>query len=109
MTRKYRPVGFQVLVELERVEKTTESGIVIATSTENDREQTGHDIGRIISFGPIAFKGFADCESPEQYGVKEGDLIEFNRYDGKIPRHDKEKIYRIINDSDVIAVIEEEL
>lgn len=108
---KIRPVGYQVLVEVAPVEEKSAGGIIVSTHDDLERERKGRDIGRIISFGPICFKGFADCKSPADWGVKEGDLIEFNRYDGKIPRISERnpefQNHRIITDKDIIAVIEE--
>lgn len=104
---KMIPCGFQVLIEMEKVERVSAGGIITHTNTEFQREQNGHDVGRIIAFGPLAFVGF-DCSTPEEWGVKIGDLVEFRRYDGKIPRHDDEIKYRCINDSDILMVIESE-
>lgn len=101
-----RPCGFQVIIEMEEVEKQSDTGIILQTKKEYEREQNGHDVGRVIAFGPLAFKGFASCETPEDWGVSVGDLVEFKRYDGKIPRHDSEMKYRCINDSDILMVIE---
>lgn len=109
MTNQIIPCGFQVLIEIEAIEQTTESGIIIHRKHEFEREQDGQDVGRVVAFGPQCFKGFADCDSPQDWCSKLtiGSLVEFRRYDGKIPRHDKEKKYRCINDSDILMVIGE--
>ena len=107
---KIRPAGHYVLVEVEPVEETSEGGIVIQTEDSMTREQGGRDIGTIIEFGPIAYKGFADCHGPRQWGVKEGDKVEFSRYDGKVPRLAEDNPdyanLRLICDNDIIAVME---
>jgi len=102
---KLKPCGFQVLVEMEEVKNVSEGGIVLATQQEHERETAGHDVGRVIEFGPIAYNGFG-CDSPEDWGVSIGDLVEFRRYDGKRPRHDHENRFRCVNDSDILMVIE---
>ena len=102
---KITPCGFQVLIEMEEVKNISDGGIVLATSKEHSRETEGHDVGRVVEFGPLAYKGFG-CDTPLDWGVKEGDLVEFRRYDGKRPRHDYENRYRCIVDSDVLMVIE---
>jgi len=104
---KIKPCGFHVLIEMEEVERVSDGGIITHTRAEYEREQNGHDVGRIIAFGPTAFVGFG-CKSPEEWGCTLGDLVEFQRYDGKIPRHDTEMKYRCVNDSDIIMVIEDE-
>lgn len=109
---KIRPVGFQVLIEMEVVENEIQDGSLkgfqLATQQESKREQDGHDMGRVIAFGPIAFKGYANCNSPEDFGVKIGDIVEFKRYDGKVSSTDKQGKYRIVNDGDILMVIEHE-
>jgi co-chaperonin GroES (HSP10) len=109
---KIRPAGHYALVEVEPVEETTESGIVYRTQNEIEREHGGRDIGRVVAFGPLAYKGFAHAESPEDWGVAIGDKVEFRRYDGKESRwaeYDESlKNLRYINDNDIIGVIEDD-
>lgn len=108
---RIKPTGHYVLVKVEAIEDTHTGTSIIMVSDEARREHGGRDIGIVLEFGPTAYKGFAGCESPEHWGVKVGDKVEFNRYDGKIPRvaelDDKFKDYRIINDNDIIAVVED--
>jgi co-chaperonin GroES (HSP10) len=107
---KIRPAGHWVLVEIEPVEDKSAGGIVLP-SEQVKKEHAGRDIGRVVSFGPIAYRSFVGCERPEDWGVKEGNLVEFRRYDGKMPRlAEKEeslKNYRLVQDNDIIAVMEE--
>jgi co-chaperonin GroES (HSP10) len=107
---KIKPVGYQVLVRMEHVEKEIQEGALkgfeLGTQKEMERVQHGHDVGVIEAFGPIAFKGYKDCNSPEDYGVKLGDKVEFRRYDGKEVACDPD--LRIINDGHILLVIEED-
>lgn len=107
---KIKPKGYFVLVEIEPVEETYANSSIVMPETYHKKEVGGRDIGTIISFGPTAFKGFEGCDSPEDWGVKVGDKVEFNRYDGKTPRIgeiDQELAnMRIIRDSDIIAGLE---
>lgn len=107
-----KPAGYRVLVKVAPVEEKSEGGIIVSSQNELERERKGRDIGEIIAFGPLAFKGFAKCNGPEDWGCKIGDLVEFNRYDGKITRlgemNKKYSDYRIINDDDILAVYEEQ-
>ena len=84
MSRGIMPTGHYVLVEDEAVEQVSSGGIVLATNTEHMREQRGQDVGRILAFGPIAFKDIKGCKTPEDWGVSVGDLVEYTgRYEGK--------------------------
>ena len=84
------------------------AGFQLTTDKEYEREENGHCVGRIKAFGPTAFLGHEGCESPGDWGVELGDLVEFYRYDGKIPLFDTERRYRLINDSDILMVINDE-
>lgn len=116
---RYEPCGFHVLIEVETVEKVSEGGIVLATDKQHEREQSGNDIGTVVAFGPTCFKGYHGCEGPTDWhpDLKEGTKVEFRRYDGKELRldrdgkalpGDKPAPYRVINDSDIIMVINDE-
>lgn len=110
---KYRPTGFRILIEMNVVAKQVEEGSLkgfqLASDKEHEREENGHCIGKIIAFGPTCFLGYEGCRpdsAPADWGVKLGDMVEFNRYDGKIPLNDEEKRYRLINDADILMVVE---
>jgi len=101
-----KPCGFYVLVEMDKFEEKTESGIIIATVEQTKREQGGVCVGTIVAFGPIAYKGFKGCDSPADWGVNIGDKFKTHRYAGwEVDGHDN---FRLIQDSDITATIEEE-
>ena len=106
------PTGYYILVQMEEVEETTASGIVISTPKELEREKGGHDVGTVVELGPTCFSGFSGCdantatERAAQWGVKVGDKVEFNRYEGKVPRYPNFKDFRIIQDAHIIGTIE---
>jgi len=100
-----QPCGFYVLVEMDEFEETTESGIIIASVEQRKREQGGMCVGTIIAFGPVAYKGFAGCSSPADWGVKVGDRFRTHRYAGNaIEEHEN---FRLIQDSDITSIIPE--
>jgi len=111
-----KPTGYYVLVKMELVEQTVSdgalAGFVIATKEEHQREQSGHDVGTLVALGPTAFNGFQGVVGTDavvraaEWGVKIGDKVEFNRYDGKTPSHPDFKDYRIIQDAHIIGVID---
>lgn len=108
---KIIPTGYFVLVETVEVEETHQGTSILMVTDEVKREEGGRDIGYVKDIGPIAFKGFEGCNGAEDWGIKIGDLVEYNRYNGKVPRHaetdDSLKGLRIIIDSDIIAKIVE--
>lgn len=101
-----KPTGHFVLVKGREVEEYSKGGVLLIPESQKKREEDGNDIGVVVAFGPTAYKGFAGCECPEDWGVTVGDTVEYRRYDGK-RLSSKEENYRLINDSDIIAVIEE--
>jgi co-chaperonin GroES (HSP10) len=106
-----RPTGYYVLIEMEEVSQVSEGGIIMSTGTEHDREQNGHDVGVVISFGPTCFMGFKGISEELDledrclaYGVSVGEKVEFNRYDGKIPRDPSFSNCRLIQDEHIVGV-----
>ena len=104
------PLGFNVLVEIIPVEVTTASGIIMQSKNEAERERKGRDLAKVVAFGPIAFKGYSGCDSPKDWGVKEGDIVELStRYDGKFSRsgeYGKEyENYRYVSDQDIMGLV----
>lgn len=112
------PVGFYVLVEMDEVKETTESGIVVSLDTK--REQDACDIGVIKAIGPTAYRGFAGC-NPDDYapghpfakmqpheiwGVNIGDRVEYRRFEGKQSGTEGSKRLRYIPDTQVIGKVE---
>jgi co-chaperonin GroES (HSP10) len=102
------PLGYNVLVEIIPVQVLSAGGIIMSLDDEAERERKGRDIARVIAFGPIAYKGYAGCETPEDWGVEVGDLVELStRYDGKFTRaHEYNKQfenYRYVSDQDIMG------
>lgn len=104
-----KPTGYYVLVELEPIDKDvkSEAGIILTTGKDEDRYRNAQCIGTILEFGPMAFKGLQNgCDTPEQWGVKVGDKVEFNSHDGKIPKSAGDKDVRLIIDQHIICKVE---
>jgi len=106
------PLGHLVMVHIEPVSTTTESGLHVLDKKEAQRIEDGSQIGHVVVLGPDAYKGFGDG-SP---WVKEGDLVYFKRYAGieyrqviKRPGQvDKVgELYRLMNDDDIFAIFPE--
>ena len=69
------PLGFNVLVKIIPIETKSRGGIIINSEKEIERERKGRDIAEIVEFGPVAYKGYAGCNGPEDWGVKVGDIV----------------------------------
>ena len=105
----YKPCGYYILVEMDKISAEIEEGALkgfALDSKEIKREQGGHAIGTIKAFGPTCFLGFEGCESPADWGVSLGDRVEFNRYDGKECLEQGFENYRLIPDSNIVAILE---
>lgn len=106
---KIHPAGHRVLVRLknERInEEKTDSGIIVkikdAKTVEAEQYATQEAI--IEELGINAYKAF---DSGEPW-CKVGDTVLIAKYSGE-NREDPESgvIYRVINDEDVIAILED--
>jgi len=103
-----KPTGYYVLVEIEEVETKTAGGIIIESHKDEKRLIEAQCVGVIKAFGPQAYKGLQNgCNSPDEWGVKVGDKVEFNAYDGKRPKAGgKDTRLRLIIDQHIIGVVE---
>ena len=114
---KTEPLGFYVLIEMDGVSNTIQGGALagfkLSSDAEHKREQGASETGTVLAFGPTAYLGFSGCEGPEDWGVKVGDRVEYERYDGKPSLFDKDgqpakledRRLRYIPDSKIIGVI----
>ena len=105
------PVGFRVLVRVERHKESTKKGNIMIPETIQDREVKGGFVGTVVALGPTAYKGFDNGEP----WVKVGDKVIFRQYSGidnnqltladsKLDR-DKGDMLRIINDDDIFGKV----
>jgi len=107
---KVHPQRGNVLVKLNSIEETSESGIILHTNEQQGREQDGQDMGVLVSMGPLAF--IEDCDGgtaesrAELCGFKIGDEVMFTRYDGERPRISGYEDYRITPSVCLKATIE---
>lgn len=103
-----KPVGRRILVEQEKVEKTTKGGIVLPDEV-TEREQQGEYRGKVLAIGDLAWRDLYKHAGLEYNPwCKVGDTILFHRYAHTRTDPDMEDMRILINDSDVLAVIEVE-
>lgn len=94
-----KPTGHHVLIRLQEVEKKSEGGIILPDATHK-KEQAGGQFAEIIDTGPTAWDEYS------KPWAKIGDTVLVVRYAGAQWDWDgEEKLYRIINDDEIIAVM----
>lgn len=101
-TSGIHPRGWALLVKPLEIEETTQGGIVIAQRTL-DKEQAAQAQGVLIEKGSFAWN---DEQEPR---AEIGEMVVFSRYKGEVLTGNDGCTYRIINDKDVIAVIDNSL
>lgn len=94
------PVEYKILIDPEEVEKKTESGILLVDKV-TEREKMAQVRGKLIAIGGNAFE---DWQEPIP---KVGDTITYAKYAGLIVKGVDEKEYRLANDKDITAIINE--
>lgn len=107
------PLGDKVLIELKEIEEKSDSGIVLHTQHQQNREQEGQFIGTVIDLGPLIHHDVDDMgDTPEEcaatFGYKIGDVVIVHRYDGEktgVPGYDN---HRIITGNMIIGKVKEQ-
>ena len=89
---KLRPLADRVLLQEEKAETTTKSGILLPESAQ-EKTQTA----KVEAVGPGTEK--------EKITVKVGDRVMYDKYSGVQVKMDGED-YLIVKNSDIIAVVE---
>ena len=115
-----QPLGFYVLVKVEKVAQMSKEGIYLASDDVLSQEQEANSKGWILAFGPTAYRGFAGhgddgmCSGPGDWGLDIGDYVEFQSYNGILSAFEdtgneavkRQKTLRIIPDSNIICKVE---
>ena len=94
------PVGQRVLILPLEIEEKTSSGIILSSVSENDRQQMANTSGMVMALGEDAF---SDYKTP---WCKVGDKVVFAKYAGLLYLGKDDKKYRVINDTDIAAVLD---
>ena len=109
-----KALGYRLVVRPDKVEMTTESGLVIATNEK--LEKTGVQRGIIVSIGPSAWKAHREVDEngKEHNGeswANPGDYVLFARHAGRYYfdpfEEEPDNEYLVMNDEDIIGVITE--
>ncbi len=99
-----RPIEYKVLVRVDELEDKSAGGIFIPEQ-HLEREQIAHDRGTLVDASEMAFSDWQG-RKPEI-----GNKVIFNKYAGSIIMHEtkerKRIRYRLCNDKDIVAILEE--
>ena len=105
-----KAAGWRVIVAPIHVSNRTAGGIYKSDSEVQAQEHMRF-VGKVMSVGPLAFKGDKFREDPKanaQPWCKVGDIISTSQYAGStLPcRHNNKQFYfRMINDEEIVTVI----
>jgi co-chaperonin GroES (HSP10) len=108
------PCGDRVLIRPDDIEKVTEGGIIIP-GTVGEMHQMAQSIGTFIAAGPDAYIDHVSREADGKVTTrgysrpfaKPGDRVAFAKYGGLQVTGKDGAHYRLMNDVDVTAVVEE--
>jgi chaperonin GroES len=93
------PQGDRVLVEVEEIEETTAGGIVIPM-TEKERHEMAQIAGVLAAVGNDAWSDY------RQPFALVGERVLYQRHSGIQLTGKDGKLYRLVNDTDIIATLE---
>ncbi len=113
-TSGIKPCGDRVLVKPDKIEKKV--GMIEIPDTVTGKHALAQTIGTVVAVGPDAWTHFHE-EGKSGKTVRGfvrpfaevGDKVMFARYGGLAVRGKDEEEYRLINDVDVTALVDESL
>lgn len=105
----------RVLIRPDEIEEVTEGGIIIPGSV-GELHAMAQSIGTFIAAGPDAYTHFVEKDAEGRTikvrgyakpAARPGDRVAFAKYGGLQVEGKDGKSYRLMNDEDVTAVVEE--
>jgi co-chaperonin GroES (HSP10) len=105
----------RVLIKPDDIEEVTAGGIVIPANV-GELHAMAQSIGTFVEAGPDAYTHFVEKDGEgritriraySQPAAKPGDRVAFAKYGGLQVTGKDNKTYRLMNDEDVTAVVEE--
>lgn len=109
------PVLDRVLIKPDEIEEKTEGGIIIPESV-GQLHAMAQSIGTFIEAGPDAYCHYVERDSEDhivkrrgysQPAAKPGDRVAFAKYGGLQVTGKDNQVYRLMNDEDVTAIVED--
>lgn len=106
------PSGNKILVQLDKVESFTHSGIYVPPQL-TERNQMNQTEGTVAVLGPLAYKDMRAWDSEQQAWVqtdwlKVGDRVKFQLHHGWVhleKEGDESVEYRVLHDTDITMVL----
>jgi len=98
------PVEFKLLIRVDIAKEVSDGGIVFSDVTR-EREQLAVDRGTVVEVSEMTFSGWKG-DKPIV-----GDRVLFDKYKGTAFTKNidgKRETYRLVNDANIIAILEEE-
>jgi len=102
MLNGIKPVGFKVLIKPDTIEEKTEGGIIIA-DPDRKKHQQAQVTGVVVAKGPEAYS------EENTHWADVGDRVIFDKYTGMAINGEDGTEYRLINDTQVHAVISDQI
>lgn len=107
-TSGIQPVRYHCLIKMLPKEKQTKGGIILP-EMQNERHELAREIGIFIASGGIAFSGGDGAPAwPSWNRPKPGQKVLFNRYAGSVQKGKDGESYRLIDDTELGAIVEED-
>jgi chaperonin GroES len=109
------PCGDRVLIKPDDIEEKTAGGIIIPTNV-GELHARAQSIGTFVEAGPDAWVHYVEKDSEgraikrraySQPFAKPGDRVAFAKYGGLQVEGKDGQVYRLMNDEDVTAIVEE--
>ncbi|HDL50841.1 MAG TPA: co-chaperone GroES [Firmicutes bacterium] len=94
---KLKPIGDKIVVEPEKEEEVTKSGIVLPDTAKEKPQK-----GKVVAVGPGKILDNGE-RSPME--IKEGDTVIYSKYAGTEVKID-DKEYLILSQRDILAILE---
>lgn len=94
------PAGHRILVLPREVTEKTQSGIIVSTTGQREREQMSNTTGIVVAMGDTCYDDMA------QPWCKVGDKVAFAKYSGLLYMGKDGITYRMFNDGDITAVLD---
>lgn len=99
-TSGIHPSGHRILILPRELEEKTQSGIILSTSSQKEREDMSNTTGIVIEMGEGCY------EEDSHPWCKVGDKVVFAKYAGLLYMGKDGKKYRIINDDNIVATLD---
>ena len=101
------PAGYSIKVKVQgETQRLSDGGIILKSDLTSQQLMRGAERGEVLEIGPLA--GTVPGESAESWGLKIGNTIYFDRYNGFYFEDEEGNGYIFIKENQIIAYIDKE-